>query len=447
MQKKTRIIVITSSVVAALLLIFLGIWYFFLRDNNTSSSNEVVNVSSVADIAGLNARLQNRYSGVVEPQETLEIKRDEERTVKESFVQEGDKVEVGTPLFAYDTDEIDLKLSQAELDLEQLSNEISTLNSQIALLEKDKANASADEKLAYTTQIQTAQNDVKRAEYNQKSKTVEIEQIKKSLENSTVVSSIAGVVKTISESGVNMNGEATAYMTILATGDYRIKGKINEQNTWVISEGQPVMIRSRVDLEKTWTGMITLIDYDNKVSNENNYYYSSSGGEEQSSFYPFYIELDTSEDLILGQHVYIELSQEEAKTGIWIHSSYFVFEDSETFAWVMNSKEKLEKRKVKLGDYDESLEEYQVLEGLTKDEYIAWPEERLENGLTCVISGEEGGDGSGMADEMPAENNPEEMMPDEYNGEGMEVPPMDDAAANADAEIKESAESMTEGAQ
>jgi len=411
MQKKKKLIIIAGSTAVALLLIFIGLWYFVLRNNNNSSSDEVAYVSSVAELAGISNGLQNRYSGIVEPQETLEIKRDEERTVKEILVQEGDKVEVGTSLFTYDSDEIELKLSQAELDLEQLTNEVSTLNSQISLLEKEKANVSAEEKLAYTTQIQTAQNDVKRAEYNQKSKSVEIEQIKKSLENSTVTSEIVGVVKSISDSGTNMYGESVPYMTILATGDYRIKGKINEQNVWMISGSQPVIIRSRVDSEKTWTGIISLIDLENKVTDENNYYMSSTGSEDKSSSYPFYIELDTSEDLILGQHVYIELTQEEAqKDGIWLYSEYFVFEDSETYAWVMDSKERLEKRKVTLGDYDEESGEYQVLEGLKKDEYIAWPEERLSKGINCIISDEEGPDAAIIDDAIMGEGETEADM-------------------------------------
>jgi len=436
MQKKTKLIVITGSIAAALLLFLVGLWYFVLRNNDTSSSDEVAYISSVAELAGINTGLQNRYSGIVEPQETLEIKRDEERTVREVLVQVGDKVEAGTSLFTYNTDEIELKLRQAELDLEQLTNEISTLNSQIAQLEKEKANVSADEKLSYTTQIQTGQNDVKRAEYNQKSKSAEIEQIKKSLENSTVTSEIAGVVKSISESGTNMYGESVPYMTILATGDYRIKGKINEQNVYMLSEGQPVTIRSRVDSEKIWTGMISLIDLENKVSGQtNNYAMSSSGSEDQSSSYPFYIELDTSADLILGQHVYIELAQEEEqKEGIWLYSGYFVFEDSETYVWVMDSKEKLEKRKVTLGDYDESLEKYQVLDGLKKDEYIAWPEERLKNGMNCVISDDAGGNGAIM----------EETLPAGYNPEGI---PEEGGEAEADAQIIDSAEDMTEGVQ
>ncbi len=66
-------------------------------------------------------------------------------------------------------------------------------------LKKEKEQAPESEVFSYTTQILTAQNDVKRAEYNQKSKTVEVEQIRKSLENATIHSEIDGVVKSIND--------------------------------------------------------------------------------------------------------------------------------------------------------------------------------------------------------------------------------------------------------
>ena len=51
-------------------------------------------------------------------------------------------------------------------------------------------------------------------------------------------------------------GNSAPFMTILQTGEYRIKGSIDEQNVWMLSEGQEVVIRSRVDSTKTWSGTI-----------------------------------------------------------------------------------------------------------------------------------------------------------------------------------------------
>ena len=159
-----------------------------------------------------------------------------------------------------------MKLSQAELDLESLNNDINSYNNQITTLEKEKASASANDKLNYTIQIQEVQNDILRAEYNKKSKNIEIEQLKKSLDNATVLSEIDGVVKSINENGDtdSSTGEVKPFMTIMATGNYRVKGTVNENNINTLSESMPVVIRSRLDSSVTWTGVISKIDYENQ---------------------------------------------------------------------------------------------------------------------------------------------------------------------------------------
>ena len=390
MHKKKKVIII-AGIIIAVVLIAVAVLFLLLRSGSTSSGEAAAYVSSVKEITSQgSAGMINRFTGVVEPQETLDIEKSSEKTVKEILVNEGDSVTVGTPLFSYDTDEINLKLSQAQLDLEGFVNEINSLYTQIASLEKEKRSAPADEQLSYTTQIQEKQNDVRRAEYNKKSKEVEIEQIKKSLNNATVTCEIEGVVKSINQNGEvdNMTGNQLPFMTILATGNYRIKGKINETNAWTINEGAPVIIRSRIDETATWTGTITKIDFENQITNNNNYYYMDGGNGEQSTNYPFYIELATSSGLMLGQHVFIELDngQTEEKEGLWLTESYLVTEDNDTYVWVKNDKDRLEKRSVQIGDYDSDLMEYQILSGLNDTDCIAWPTGILKEGMPCIVS-------------------------------------------------------------
>ena len=62
-----------------------------------------------------------RLAGVVESQKTLDIQKDGEREVKEIMVKAGDEVDVGTPLFTYDTATTETELQQAQLDLERAS--------------------------------------------------------------------------------------------------------------------------------------------------------------------------------------------------------------------------------------------------------------------------------------------------------------------------------------
>ena len=171
-----------------------------------------------------------------------------------------------------------------------------------------------EERFTYETEIQSLRNSISQKQFDLESKKLEISKNQTQINNSSLVSKVSGVVKTINEKGTDEYGNAAPFMTILQTGDYRIAGSIDEQNVWTISEGQQVLIRSRVDSERTWDGVITLIDTENpKQGNNNNYYMSSDSDTQTASKYPFYVELDSVDGLILGQHVYIELDlgQEE----------------------------------------------------------------------------------------------------------------------------------------
>lgn len=54
------------------------------------------------------------------------------------LVKAGDDVEVGTPLFTYDTASLEMDIQQARLDLERADSEMANLQAQIQQLEKEK---------------------------------------------------------------------------------------------------------------------------------------------------------------------------------------------------------------------------------------------------------------------------------------------------------------------
>ena len=145
-KKKVGIIigVIAAAVVAA------GVGFYFLKGrSNGGNSADKVYVEKVSAIMNQSAGINNRYSGVVEPQETLEINKDSERKVKEVYVSVGDEVEEGTVLFSYDTEDLQMQIDQAKLEMEGIANDISNSNAQIAELQKEKASAPEDQQFEY----------------------------------------------------------------------------------------------------------------------------------------------------------------------------------------------------------------------------------------------------------------------------------------------------------
>lgn len=355
----------------------------FLQDGSPADK---VYVQKVSRVMNQYSGVSNRYNGTVESQETYEVNVDTSRTIDKILVEEGDLVEEGQTIVTYDTSDLKMQIQQINLEIESINNDIDNYNKQIDMTAKEAEKLPVEERFTYETEIQSLRNSISQKQFDLESKKLEITKNQTQINNSSLISKVSGVVKEINEKGTDEYGNAAPFMTILQTGDYRIAGKIDEQNIWTLSEGQQVLVRSRVDASQTWNGVISLIDTENPVQGGNNNYYSSSGDMQAASKYPFYIELDSVDGLILGQHVYIELDlgQEETKEGLWLYGSYIVQDDGEPYVWAANDKERLEKRYVTLGEYDEEMDEYEILSGLTVSDYITWPMPGLYEGVTTV---------------------------------------------------------------
>ena len=145
------------------------------------------------------------------------------------------------------------------------------------------------------------------------------------------------------------------------------------------------MIRSRVS-DQTWKGSIDSIDWNNAQQTRSDYGDSDTA---MSSKYPFYVKLEGKGDgLLMGQHVYIEpdYGQEDETDANAINlPSYFINDaDGSPWVWAKNSKDKLEKRNLKLGEYNGETDTYPVLDGLTAEDYIAFPDDSLKAGMACI---------------------------------------------------------------
>lgn len=299
-------------------------------------SKDRVYVEKVSTIIQKDNSGMNRYSGVVQPQKTVNINADSERTIIETYVKVGDEVSEGDPLFAYDTEELKLEYEQAKLEVEGVNSDISSYKTQIADLEREKKTAPATEQFEYTTQIQTIQNSIKQSEYEKSSKELDLEKIQDKINKSQVLSTANGVIKSINDSNSQSMGDGSsdAYISILVSGTYRIKASADELNIGNISVGQRVIVRSRVDENVTWEGKIDKIDTgDMSSANSDDMYMDSEmdSGSNSATKYPFYIALRNADGLLLGQHVLIEpdFGQGEQREGIWLSRNYLVFENPE----------------------------------------------------------------------------------------------------------------------
>ena len=420
MRSKKKLIIIIAAVVVVIAAVLV-----FLLTRKSGNADNMVMVQSVKDVNSASSSPASRYSGIVETQQKQKADFDTSKTLGEILVEVGDTVKVGDKLFTYDTQSITLDISQKELDIELLNQSITDNKAEIERLTASMNKASTADQLAYSAQIQQLKAQVAQSEYDIKTKTAELEKLKLSIDKAFVAAEISGTIESIGDveaiiQGMNyddMGNPDNTLVTILGDGDLRIKGTISEQNIFNITEGMPVIVRSRVS-DDFWNGTISLIET-SPESNNNNFYYD---GNEQSSSYPFYITLDSISGLMLGQHVIIEpdFGQGSTKTGIWLDAGWLVMEEDETYVWASKTDNgRIEKRKVTLGEFDENMYVYEITDGLSENDFIAWPSDTITAGSKVCSEAEaegfvedngfeEGGyvefeEDAGMYEEAPAD--------------------------------------------
>lgn len=201
----------------------------------------------------------------------------------------------------------------------------------------------------------------------------------KALLDATIVkSSIDGTVVEVNKDvSKSTTGTNQTLVHIVSNGHLQVKGELSEYNLANISEGQEVVLTSKVYPDKTWTGKISYVgSYPTDSGQASN---NIAGGAQGTAGtkYPFTVDI-TSEigELKQGFSVNIEVKSSTQHPLVPVTS---VMADGDTsYVWTVE-KGKAKKVKVTLGNAD--AENQEILSGLKKDaQVIVNPNEKLEDG-------------------------------------------------------------------
>ena len=348
-----------------------------------------INVEQAGMLASA-ATSADKFAGMVVSENVVEIERDTEKQIQELYVAAGDTVRVNEKLFEYDTDTLSLTIDKQQLELDKLTQQIKDLTTQKTNLEKQikdldtKIKKEKDKKVkaeyenqrsTLDLQLRTVKADQTESTLKKNTLQAEMTYNKNMLKNAVVRSPIKGTIRAINESG-------TPYITIQQAGAFQVKGMLSELSLGSgIMEGVAVTILSRTDPTASWTGTVSLVDYNSGDSDEQD---NMFGGDPMSTStsYPFYITLDSTEGLLLGQHVYIQISAAAVGDDLLRIPEHYVMDvlmDEETWTttgtvWGVNPETgKLTKVTVTLGEFDPTYGTYVILEGITAEDYLADP--------------------------------------------------------------------------
>lgn len=373
MKKSKKIVLIIVGIV-----VIVGIILFFVFNPTSSNDASTIYVQKVSDLTGTSYS-ENRYSGIVESQDSINFTLDSSRTLKEVFVQVGQEVNKDDALFSYDTSEASNQIQQKQLAIEAANNEITAQNNVISDL-NTQINQGGD-RTELQAQINDANYSIREQQNTIKATQQEIKQLQSQIDNATVKSTIHGIIKEVNQDGGTDNyGNTKPLISISEAGDYRVKGTLTEMGT--IAEGSNVIVRSRIDESKIWKGTVSKVETEPQSDSTNSYGYTEDSSNTASK-YPFYVSLESSDGLMLGQHVYIELDngQSSVKDGIWLDQSFIAYDDSgNPYVWISKNN-KLKKQSVEVGEIDEDLYTIEIVSGLSKDDYIAYNDDTYQEGM------------------------------------------------------------------
>ena len=246
MLKNKKILIAVLVVVVA---IVATIFTFFQRNLGGTSGGAVAYVDTISNIMGFSGGGNDRYSGVVESQQSVKVNKNQEKKIEQVFVSVGDQVIPTTVLFRYDVSEAQKQISLINLDIESLKGTITDKYNAIAVFKEN----------GDTNQIAIAENEIRGAQLSIQQKQLDLAAKQKEIDNADVLANTNGIVKAINESGTDAQGNTAAFIEISQSGEFRVKGTIDEASITSISLGQEMIVRSRTDETKFWTGKITEI--------------------------------------------------------------------------------------------------------------------------------------------------------------------------------------------
>ena len=380
----------TRIITLLLVLALLGSGAYYLYQRDFGGSKETAYVQSVsAIIGGGSVGLYAQYNGVVEAKDVIEINPSGSMPIKECYVSAGSKIREGEPLFCYDVDDMELQYAQIQIDISGVENNLRTYREQLSKLNTKLSKAKEEERYAIELDIQTVELDIRKAEFDLEDKHRRADEMQELIDASEVLSPVTGTVRSVRDNsgsydpfGYGYGESSSAYITIIAGTAFCVKGTVNEQTIYTLYVGMPVLIRSRVN-DRVLRGTIYRIDTDSPDNSQSGMIYY--GGGESASKYAFYVEPESIEGLMIGQHVLIDLNMETDTSTAMMLPASFLFEENGSFCvWAADADGRIEKRAVTVGTYDEETERYEILDGLAMRDRIAFPDETIRVGMRAT---------------------------------------------------------------
>ncbi|ESU34298.1 hypothetical protein G3A_01805 [Bacillus sp. 17376] len=346
MKRKTAILLSAGAIFVS------GNLYLALKDDSKALRSSYINKWAAVGKENLTETLH--ASGVVTPEEEHQVYyNDEDGDFKGFLVKEGDKIDSGTPLYEYSSNNIDEDLARLKAEKSQLVTEANLIDDQIKQLNYlqsvsaststastpvfgDGSSSRNDSSDLMNVSIEKEIYDKQREKGRVEAEIEKYEDLIDSYEGSDELgknSEVSGTVKKV-------NYELKNPIVTIISDKPKVEGTFSERDLRKVDEGMEVYVKSDLMKGKV-AGTLT------KIAN----YPESDPSVKKESFYPFEITLneETEERIIKGSHVDVSVITYQVLNATTVPEKSIEKNKKNSYIYVLNENGLVEKRKISKG--------------------------------------------------------------------------------------------------
>ena len=239
--------------------------------------------------------------------------------------------------------------------------------------------------------IAEKRQEIKNYQYELKQNKLDLEKARLALKNSTVLSTVDGVVRTLTDLDTAAASNQP-FLVVTGAEQYYVTGVLSEGLLGSVQPGDTVTVNSWENGMTYTAQVVSISDY--PLEDGANYYYGT--GNPNSSSYEFVAVLGAENDtstLRNGMYVDLTLSVQEgveADGGLYLDKAYLREDEGGSYVMKVSRENRLEKAYVSTGKTIYSGSYVEIRSGLTTEDYIAFPYGTdVKDGVRAVLQGTE----------------------------------------------------------
>lgn len=212
--------------------------------------------------------------------------------------------------------------------------------------------------------IKEKEREIRKLKLDERSAQLKLKKYVKDLEESTVVSSVNGYVKSIG--GNEESGEP--YMVVSSQGGLYLRTTISELDLNTIKKDDVLTVTSW-ETNNQFQATVTEISYYPSSSTNENYYFGS--GNTNASTYPVLAHIEDASGVSAYENVTVKFPTAASDVDIYIPKAYIRSENGQSYVYKRGEDGRLKKQYVHTAGITSGY--VGIKEGLSTDDYIAFP--------------------------------------------------------------------------